>query len=357
MLLVLVSITILVGLFAKSYIDWFDYIVVILLGILMFFAVNPPDFVSYSKAYVYIGTGAIYIDTGYGWLILCKIGNMLGLDYKMFSILMVIVSCLFISNSVRYFVSSKQSRTYVWTFYLIYPSLLDLVQVRFFVAEALIILSLKFLIRKDFYGNTFYAILCTIATFIHSSFIFYFLFLLIPVFQKFKKYVMPFTIVLIFLLFLGRKELYQFAELFINTTRIDRYFNSYNAVGYFGITAYLLTLFSFWYIAKCVISTIELERVSIQKKQFIEMFYQISIFIWIILPLTILDTSFFRLQRPLWIILYIVLTIQIEERNYRIKLLNNYGLKTKNLGLLMAAIGFFVYICLKHFNIVQIYLL
>lgn len=357
MILGTVILTVLIGLFVKLRTKVFDYLVIGLIACLMMFATNVPDFDNYSTVYNYIGTGARYTDTGFGWLFLCRLGNRLGLNYKSFSIALVVISGLLIANAVRYFLNNKRSRNYVWALYLVFPALLDAVQVRFFLAEAIIVFAMRYLMKKELKGYIIYMVLCFIATMIHTSVVLYFVFLLIPVFHKIRRYIVGLTGVLTVVMTVGRNQILKMAPVFANQLRLERYFNRIDAVGPFGIVAYTFTLIAFWYIAKCAYDHTKSSNCGLSVLQYTEIFYQITVLIWIVLPLTFFDTNFFRIQRPLWILLYILIALMRDCGIKSIVSNRYFPIGTKGMGIMMSCIGLVFYICIFNFNIIQAFLL
>lgn len=134
-----------------------------------------PDYRSYARVFGRLNSG-IYnhsMETGY-WL-LCKFAVFLGLDFSVFrKIYGLIGFTLMGSTAVRY--TDKPYR--VFLLYLLYPFLLDLVQIRHFMACAIIIFGIRYLeeFKKE---NVVKYIMCVLLAMTqHSSAIVYSVFLL-----------------------------------------------------------------------------------------------------------------------------------------------------------------------------------
>lgn len=380
MILSLYILIILIGVIIRPKLRIFEYVPLVFMCITLYFSHDVPDFASYESVYNHIGKGYIYIDTGLGWYYLCKVGNILGLNYRLFSIIIYAVSIILINRTIKGFVTSYRYRNIVWIVYLIFPALLDAVQIRFFFAEALVIFGCQFLIKKDIKGYIAYTVLCCFAFTVHTSAVFYLLFLLGPVLKRIQKYLVGLVAFTTLFMILGRNLIYRIASNFVNSVRIERYFNSDDAVGVFGIIAYLATLILFLEIAryyfekskhrykfKNCMGILGMEHNSENNGFFIknnttdlsELFYQMSVLIWLVMPLTLFDTNFFRIQRPLWLMLYIICASMIEKGIIRVKVGGGKipPIKTKYLIVAVAVIGFVFYICIFNFNVISSFLL
>lgn len=346
-----------VGVYVKQKPQKYHMIIIVFLAFLMWRAENIPDFDNYTRVYNYIGTGAYYTDTGVGWLYLCRFGHRLGLDYKGFTILAVILSGLLLRRGVRYFVKNPRIEAVVWSLFLIYPALLECVQIRFFVAEAVVIYALHFLEKPGVKNSILYGALVLAAYTIHSSALFYLVLLLVPVLKKFQKILILMVAVVSAALMVGKSQVIALASLFLNQVRIDRYFGSTDSVGALGLAAYLTTLGLFSFVSYRCTKLAKENHLTPQTVRLTELFHSCNTFMWMVIPFTFFDTNFFRIQRPMWIMFYVVISVMIKENVPFLPLYGKKRLLFQHCGMMTALFGLVFYIAAFTFNIIQCFLL
>lgn len=340
------------GVFFKNKIKIYDIFIILFLCLITFFSNDVADFENYEKAYTYISNGNIYNDLGIGWYYLCKFGSFFNLTYIEFKIIIIFFSCILIRKTVNYFIDDYRYSTLIWSLYLIYPSILDCVQVRYFLAEAIVIFSIRYLILSNIKNNIKYICLILIAFTIHSSSIFYIILLFIQLFGKKQKLLNYFIYINIFIIILMKQYIIRFASLFINVNRIERYFYSDNAVGIYGIFAYMTTIIFFIIISNSLEKISKKIITNIKFKQYLTIFKNSNKLMSIVLPLTLFDTNFFRIQRPMWLLLYIAGVILIKNNIFVIK-----NLKIRLILFLTAILGNVFYISYFTFDIIKSFLL
>lgn len=352
MLLILFVFLIVIGIYAKQKIKNLDMIIIGFICILLFFATDVPDFENYERVYNYIGAGANYISTGVGWLYLCKLGNIIGFTYKEFEIAIFFVCALLIRSIINRFIYERKYQVYIWALYLLFPVLLECVQIRFFVAETIVLFSIPFLTEKKVLGYLKFLICLMFASSIHSATFFYILFILIPVLNKIKKMLMIIIFFSSIMILIGKDLIITIASIYLDEMRISRYLYSTDGVGTYGIIAYTATLLVFLLIAK---RCLELEIRSDNKriKDFLNFFYQSAYLSCLVLPLSTFDTNFFRVQRPMWLIMYIALAILRMNGVKRLYLFSKIYIEVRFLSLIMALCGFVFYICVFNIDVLR----
>ena len=344
------------GLFLKN--KHFDLIAIAFLAYITYITVNVPDYENYQNAYNYISQGHDYSDLGIGWYYLCRLGVVIGLNFRTFKTVIVVVSCLIIRYSVKQFVRNSQSINKFWSLYLIFPALLDCVQFRFFLAEAIFIFAVIFLIRQNTRGYITYGILILLASTIHSSAIFLLLFLSIPFFHRIKSFLVGSIISFSLFLLVARNQVLSIAQRVVNERRITEYFSTGSGMGFFGMIAYSCTLLLFIFLSKRVINLFIPDKHPISKncKMLCEVFEKLCIIICAIFPLCTYDTNFFRIQRPLWLLLYVVMIIAIENKFKSIELFGK-SVDIKQLTIATVLFGNVFYICFFNFGVITSFLL
>lgn len=343
---------ILIGMFIKKA-KWFEIIVILFLGAITYFGNNVADFENYQQAYNYILAGNSYLDLGIGWFWLCKIGSILGLSYLEFKTILIVISTLIINKTIKYFARDDKYTTFFWAVYLIFPALLDCIQIRFFVAETIVLYSLRFLIsdkKRDIFK---YIIFVLIASTIHSSMLIYLIFLIYKVLGKYEnKYIIIISIVML-MFFAFKEQVIKICSIFINAERIQRYFYSTDILGIKGLISYIFTILIFYYLTNIMIKKIRDDK-NVEEKDliFFRFIAKLNILISIVLVFSIFDPNFFRLQRIMWILMYICVLILL---NNNIRYINFLGIRmpVKLLFTLLALIGNMIFITLTTPTVIQ----
>lgn len=302
------------GIFSRRRIPFLNIVIIFFLVFMMYKAQNIPDFQNNSEAYKYINSGNHYLDLGVGWYTLCTIGGHLGLTYLQFQLIVYFCTLLIIDQVIRYFLKNTRFVQWIWGLYLIYPALLDAVQVRFLLAQALVLVGVIFLRsdRKLISVGAFVVLVISAYT-IHSSAIFYLLFLLWRLAAKHPRVFMFAAVIELIVALFSTTLIVNLASLFVNNTRILRYFQSSTPVGILGILAYSATLVIYSYLVKQLSLSFQTEGVVGKGAEYSLLLLGLSRIAWLILPLTFFDTNFFRLQRPFWFLLFIGVSLASQQ--------------------------------------------
>lgn len=147
---------------------------ILFLWILFSFCSEVPDYRNYAYVFQRLNWGDNYhsMETGY-WL-LCKFATFLGLDFSVFrKIYGLIGLTLMGSTAMRYM--DKPYR--VFLLYLLYPFLLDLVQIRHFMACSIVIYGIRYLEEFKVENVVKYSLCVLLAVTQHSIAIVYLVFL------------------------------------------------------------------------------------------------------------------------------------------------------------------------------------
>ncbi len=338
-----------VGFFAKNKMRLFGLTSVLFLSVLCY-GVNDPDLKNYKTAYDYIAAGNDYIDLGVIWFGICKFFSLCGFDYYMCKSAVVLISGLFILQLVNHYVKSPKYASFVWICYLIFPAVMDLVQLRFFLASSIALWSTQFLIDKAKYGKSKFIILMLLASAVHSSVFFYFSFLLFPFFEGKEKKFASLVMVCFVLFFILKNQLHSIANVLTNANRMERYFEGGGAIGSFGILAYTGTILAFYFLAKGMKKSAGV--VDANYYSFLQKAVLVSS---ILLPLTLFDTNFFRIQRPMWLMLYIGAAMLLDRGVRTISVECQKRINCKQSIAILAVMGFIFYVSIFNFNVIECY--
>lgn len=223
------------------------YLLLIWMWILYGWNTNNSDYYNYVFAYdnaEYL-MGINFYEVGYRWIVYT--GKLLGLSYQQFLILVSGIGLSLISSTIK-----KYSKTpaFVLVLYLISTFFTNVVQVRSFLAVAVIIYAIRYLVDGGKRGIITYVIFTFIATSIHFSALFYILFVFCQIINKRVLIIVTLSIT-VFSYFISTSGLVQ--SIVLSLTDIDkvaiwvsgRNLNSYVFNGLIQvISLYVLTRFN-----------------------------------------------------------------------------------------------------------------
>lgn len=267
---------------------------------LSYFYIDLADYEGYLQMYeAPLGniSGQYYLDnTDIGFRILVYIGNYLDLSYQNFkSICYLIFGFIFIRSLV---ILNPNSANLILALYITYPLLLDLVQVRHFMAMSLFLLAISKLINSIRKNNFTYKILIFFfpPILFHSSF----LFLIII---AFLSYILNMNISKRFFFL---KNIFILLPVFILTFGIIMLLNVTNFVYFTTETSFYTVLFYsivyilFYYL---LFKANKLINNDLEKKAFHFIFINTTLLIGLTLPMLFYNVEFFRFFRVELIVL------------------------------------------------------
>lgn len=356
MKIALYILTILYGIYAKKRKNRFEFLFVILSLLLIFYKNSVADYDNYLNVYNYIGSGARYYSTGIGWYWLCNIGNKIGLEYLQFQVVVLLICELIYLKVVKKFTSNRGTDLF-FAFYLIYPFFLNLVQFRFFVGTTIILFGYSFLSERDKKGIIIFCISLLISGTIHSSCLFYVVFLFFTLFERIKKAFFGICIAFTVACFILKNYLYTFISLFIDGGRVGRYLLSSDTVGIIGMIAYLATLALLAWLGYRLYEKSKDSEFSEKQANFCITNYYMSNVMFLVFPLTFFDTNFFRVQRVEWILMFIEICMFIGEGQIKFKLVDGVVVDLRRFAVVLSILGFVFYIFWFTPDIVKSFLL
>ena len=275
----------------------FDFGIYIVLFFVCFNSSKLPDMDNYKSFYDAIGQKSYSSFLGYGWLVLCMLGNFFGVNYYFFKSILYCLSCVLIVNSIKK-ISSKWELSFF--LYLIFPGLLDLIQIRYFLATSVILFFLIIAIRKNKAIDwILYLIALLISSTIHTSCLFYSIFLFLPVIKliKYKDIeIVEILIIFIFVLllpWLRQIMLYIFPS---QQERINLYFSN-GIISPIAMLIYTMLLYFQYIITKEFVKKSNYNDLN-------KYLILIQLLLLLSLPFVFVSSDFMRLQRPFLIINY-----------------------------------------------------
>lgn len=137
------------------------------MSVLMGFNTTNADYANYESMYITIGWGTYSgIVSDFGYISLVKLANLVGLNYADFLIFMAVCCVLVLWCGIKQY---SQAPNAVLSIFLLYPFLINIIQLRFFLALVIVICLLKYLEERKAVNLVKFCIGLLIAISFHVS--------------------------------------------------------------------------------------------------------------------------------------------------------------------------------------------
>ena len=273
----------------------------LLLGILCYINDNLPDDANYKSFYDAVGNGVHNEFLGIGWWLLCWIGNLWKFDYSLFKTVIYILSLVLLLACINKITRKKQP---VFMFYLFFPGILDLIQIRFFFATALVMLGFVFLLKKKgFLKYVLFLLFWIFSITVHNSCLFDGVFLFVPLLSKLKisKVLACILIVdLAFILFNG--SIFNILTSILpasQTPRLEAYLKG-DKTSFIGLAVYFAFLLAQYLLVYYLYRG--KKSVSFETKKIGKYILYANALLLLSIPFIYLSSDFMRLQRAFLVI-------------------------------------------------------
>lgn len=273
------------------------------------------DYFNYELLYNYISnTGEGFETTQLGFSLIMKITSGIGLEYYQFLMAISLLGLYLIASTVKRYTSKPQL---VYVLYFIYPFLLDIVQVRHFIAMSIIVFSFRYLVEDRRLNNLRFVLGTLIACSIHYISIIFLPLLLIKRMKTKRLYTLIFIILVVGIPLAYSNIFLILASYIAPIQKLEEYF--LNRARYGFVIQY--------FIQGGILFLVYYSRRFLEKRKgsnaFVDLIYKTNIYLLILFPLYIINGTFERGFRMIMIpnfILFSLVFIKIK-RNEKIMIL------------------------------------
>ncbi|WP_176706032.1 EpsG family protein [Paenibacillus hemerocallicola] len=282
----------------------------IFMWILFGWNTGNADYFGYEQTYYslesYNGFNVYFAEYEIGYRFVYKLAHAFGMNYNTFLIVYSLIGLMLISNTILKY-SAKPS--YVMALYLIYPFLMDIVQIRNFMSMAIIIFAARYLFssRK---GDLFrYVLFVLLAASFQVVGLFYLILLLAKVRARIKlvKWISLITIFLVLFLILLMSGIA--IPILGGMAYLGTKTSITTQIGYlfYFIIGFLLVRFSYKKVRTLEDSSSSGKHVvDYSKMNMANIILNINIIILCVYPLVFFSTEFMRLYRNILLLNYIL---------------------------------------------------
>lgn len=309
MLYILVPLIILISLVRRKS-NWIFFGTLLIIWILLGWSSGNADYNIHIGRFINFESNAVFTETAYTALM--RFANKLGLTYQQFLPIMMLFC-----TAVIGFLSRRMSKApaFVLALYLIFPACMDAVQIRYFLANCLVLLGFNYLLHDGISrerGVIIYSLCVIIAAFIHVSTVTFLFFIPVRYFDHKKTII--YTAVIAGVTYLSQ------AHLFIRLLeRLPGMGEKINRVLTIAANMYtrktiLKTDFRvivFFVLFMCVLFVARKrlrEKNITEGNEFLDNVEKLNIMSLIILPLITYSVDFYRIQQTLSLLNYCALS-------------------------------------------------
>jgi len=272
---------------------------------------SNADYLNYLRRYEYIlQTGKFPGSGEFGYNLIMKIASGFRFEYYQFLMFVSFLGLFLITSAVKRYTCKPQL---VYALYFIYPFLLDIVQVRHFLAMSIIIFCFRYL-EKDGIRNDIKFIFGILVAFSIQYISIIFLPLVIIKRLKIKQL---YTIIFIFLVVgipLAYTNIFQIiASYLVPFQHVEHYFLNRARFGFVIAFSIQSIVFIMVYCSKKFLEKYE------SKNKLISMIYKTNIYLFILFPLYIINGTFGRAFRMIMIPNYVLFSMVFSKINRKEK--------------------------------------
>lgn len=327
--------------------NFFPPLIIMFLVTINYDAPNVADFMSYNNIYNSITNKELY-QTGYGWYLLNNLGRTLGLDYNHYKMWTIIIAGCCIWMISRILVGKGEN--FIVGLYLLYPALLDTVQLRFYTAMTIVLVGILFLVKQKTWSTAIFIVFVLMAYTIHSSTIFYAVFALYPIIDKISDKMRYIIVGISILLIVFKSKLLSIVYYVANVRQLQYLDSAYGVTSgsSYVLVIAIMSIVVMYFINNRIFVLVNSNSLfSDSDKQVVSTIRGISLMMFLLIPLVILSGEFFRVFRIIFILSYISIAILSKYNyNYQIKNIKYNGksikIKSQFLGLIIAVVAFII---------------
>lgn len=264
--------------------------------------IENADYANYLLRYEYIQqTGQGFLGNELGFTLLMKIAAYFSLSYNQFLMIVSAIALSLIYSSIKLYTKHTQ---YVLSLYFIYPFLLDIVQVRHFLAMSIIVYAIRFVERKSYLK---YIISIILAFNIQFSAILYLPFIFFEKMKIKKIWFISLSVIIIGIFLVNTSFIVSLISLVVPIEKISLYFNNRAGIGFLVQ----------WIIPILFLIPLYIIYTNIHLR-IVEIVYKLNIYLLMLFPLTMINGTsarVFRMAIILNLIIYAIGFFQIKS-NY-----------------------------------------
>lgn len=285
-----------------AFVKW---LTLIMIWIIMLGNTYVADYNNYLYYYYNYRTAA-YQTPDYLFKLFVVLGRLIGIKYAVFRGFLNAIFLMILDYCVKKF--SQKNEHYFYLFYSIFVLFMDAIQLRFFYASTLVLLSVLLFQKKDKLFKYFGFILLCLACSLHGGVILFLfswvLSIYINIQKKYYNYIL-FLIIAILVIFVRTGTLSKIVTILPFTHRVSKYLTS---CARYGFLAMWILHFITYFCIRYLYSNTKLDKLG-------NKIYELIKIGFLFFPLYMANVNFYRHIRLLTIFLIIVGARQFGKNN------------------------------------------
>lgn len=294
---------------------FFTAILLVFMWVLFWGNNENPDYLNYKTLYDMVSySGVGYSTSQIGFVLIMKFALLLGFEYHHFLMLISFVGMYLIYDTVKRYSNKPQL---VFLLYFIHPFLLDVVQIKHFLAMSIVVYSFRYLEQEGISHSIRYVIGVFVAFSIHAISIVFLPIIFIKKVKINKLYKMVILVLLIGIPLVYTNFFQLVSSWFVDIQRVEHYFLDKPRFGFFIQFFIQGFIFLLVFYSKNV-----LERHQ-ESNKFMDLIYRANLYLLILFPLYMINGNFERGFRMIMILNYIILSnfYSISKKKERLSIL------------------------------------
>jgi hypothetical protein len=297
-----------------------NYLLFLFLFILMWLifagGYNNADYDNYLLVYRAVGDGLVIDFSQPGYYFLLYVFNVLGFDYQSFLFFVSFFGLSLIGLSLS---KLTNKINFIFPLYFIYPYLIDVVQVKHFLASSFIIYGFSCVAKKDKFSGYKFLISMALASSMHYMSIFFMPFYIFR--NKSQRFVLMMVMAALpFLIYFIYASFGELASLLVGADKVNFYFENKPGLGIL-IQIFIQLLFLliiFYHVKKLTSFNLNVD--------FADLVLKINIYLILLIPFYLINGTFERVFRATLILDYALFSLSIYKMNLNGRVVNMVGL-------------------------------
>lgn len=262
------------------------------------------DYNTYLKIYNNLNNIVVFKSVEIGFAYFMSFCRFFGFSYNTFLKIYSFIGLFIIYNSTKYFIKNYSM---VIILYLIYPFFIDVIQIRNFMSFAIILFGIRFLLNDSLKSKTKYIMTILVASSFHLTSLYYLILLLTSI--KSIRNLIYITLSIFLIITVSPKILYYLIQHFYFLEKYKAYFvTETRPFMFFLFFIYFLIFLLIAFICNNILVNSSIQD-NERYKKFGIIVLKIDILLFTSLPLIFLNVNFYRLQRNILILNYILFSI------------------------------------------------
>ncbi|MCI9016958.1 MAG: EpsG family protein [Clostridia bacterium] len=286
--------------------------------ILISFSYGNADYEMYKGLYVQYGQGQIHIGFEFLFELSCKIFYNMGFSYNVFLGVYSFIGLALIGSTIYKF---SRNKSIVAICYFLFPFVLDAIQIRNFMAMAIMIFAFRYLLDNSLKSTFKYIILNIISASFHSYTVICFMFIFLKKISTKKIFIITIILTIVVTILSMTNLIIPILSLIMPESKLTAYFvwkvytpgisSIFKSMILIILTIYIIKLY------KRILKNNEQNENNYITLKLLEITEKLHIFFIIFFPMLTYNNQIMRLPRALLIMIYILGgNLLIKRENY-----------------------------------------